>query len=76
MVYKGNPIKMDDLGVPLFLETPIYQSHGSVMGTGKANTLQTNIAGWKIQPFFEIRISGFGKRWVSIQQNVRDDYRW
>ena len=20
-----NPIKMDDLGVPLFLETPIYQ---------------------------------------------------
>ena len=20
----GNPIKMDDLGVPLFLETPIY----------------------------------------------------
>ena len=24
-----NPIKMDYLGVPLFLETPIYQSHGS-----------------------------------------------
>ena len=27
MVYKGKPlwfIKMDDLGVPLFLETPIY----------------------------------------------------
>ncbi len=23
MVYNG-PIKMDDLGVPLFLETPIY----------------------------------------------------
>ena len=23
MVYNGNPIKMDDLGVPLFLETPI-----------------------------------------------------
>ena len=22
-----NPIKMDDLGVPLFLETPIYHSH-------------------------------------------------
>ena len=22
MVYKGNPIKMDDLGVPLLLETP------------------------------------------------------
>ena len=24
MVYNGNPIKMHDLGVPLFLETPIY----------------------------------------------------
>ena len=23
MVYKGNPNKMDDLGIPLFLETPI-----------------------------------------------------
>ena len=22
-----NPIKMDDLGVPLFLETPIYQNY-------------------------------------------------
>ena len=22
-----NPIKMDDLGVPLFLETPTYKSH-------------------------------------------------
>ena len=32
MVYNGkpeNPIKMDDLGVPLFLETPIYQSQHS-----------------------------------------------
>ena len=24
MVYSENPIKIDDLGVPLFLETPIY----------------------------------------------------
>ena len=24
MVYNGNPSKMDDLGVPFFLETPIY----------------------------------------------------
>ena len=24
MVYNGNPIKVDDLGVPLFFETPIY----------------------------------------------------
>ncbi len=22
-----NPLKMDDLGVPLFLETPIYENH-------------------------------------------------
>ena len=33
MVYNGNPIKMDDLGVPLFSETPIYHlerhSHSS-----------------------------------------------
>ena len=29
-----NPIKMDDLGVPLFSETSVYQSHGSVMGIG------------------------------------------
>ena len=32
----GNPIKMDDLGVPLFLETPIYiyiyhTTHGATM---------------------------------------------
>ncbi len=27
-----NPIKMDDLGVPLFLETPI----GSCLNTGKS----------------------------------------
>ena len=25
MVYNGNPIKIDDLGVPLFSETPIWQ---------------------------------------------------
>jgi hypothetical protein len=24
MVYKGNPIEMDDLGVPPFMETPIF----------------------------------------------------
>jgi len=24
MVYNGNPIERDDLGVPLFSETPIY----------------------------------------------------
>ena len=26
-----NPIKMDDLGVPLFLETPVYHSFATVM---------------------------------------------
>ena len=32
-----NPIKMDDLGVPLFLETPMCQ-----------NPRKTNMTGWKI----------------------------
>ncbi len=30
MVYMENPITMDDLGVPLFLETPIYIKTPSV----------------------------------------------
>ena len=34
---RGNPIKMDDLGVPLFLETPIctlvlFTTHGFCVG--------------------------------------------
>ena len=29
MVYNGNPIKIHDLGVSLFLETPIYRYKGS-----------------------------------------------
>jgi len=42
MAYDGNPIKMDDLGVPLFLETPkrrlffqakIFFSDGQLMYT-------------------------------------------
>ena len=33
-----NPIKMDDLGVPLFLETPIY------------TLVNINMAGWKVDP--------------------------
>ncbi len=33
MVYlMENPIKMDDLGVPLFLETPIYYLHLHIGG--------------------------------------------
>ena len=28
MIYNGKFIKMDDLGVPLFLETPIYKFGG------------------------------------------------
>ncbi len=36
-----NPIKIDDLGgVPLFLETHIYQSHGSVTKKKKPSTLE------------------------------------
>ena len=30
-----NPIKMDDLGVPLFLETPIYLQTVTWMWTGQ-----------------------------------------
>ena len=33
-----NPIKIDDLGVPLFLETPIY------------TLVNVNMAGWKVDP--------------------------
>ena len=35
----GNPyFQMDDLGVPLFLETPIY------------TLVNVNMAGWKVDP--------------------------
>ena len=27
MVYRGNPIKLDDVGVPLFQETSIYENY-------------------------------------------------
>ena len=30
-----NPMKMDDLGVPLFLETPIYMYHNFKPNVGK-----------------------------------------
>ena len=33
-----NPIRMDDVGVPLFLETPIYQSHESLEGYENNNS--------------------------------------
>ena len=33
-----NPIKMDDLGVPLFLETPIYTKAYPFQGPFKAET--------------------------------------
>ena len=31
-----NPIKMDDLGVPLFLETPICQISATFVGVDRA----------------------------------------
>ena len=49
-----NPIKMDDLGVPLFLETPIFGSHseqtniendGSSHGLGNPNLLSCFFGG-------------------------------
>ena len=33
-----NPIKMDDLGIPLFLETPIYVSPSQKKGTHLGQT--------------------------------------
>ena len=38
-----NPIKMDDLGVPLFLETPIYDrdNRSSIGESSSLNTAQT-----------------------------------
>ena len=45
-----HPIKMDDLGAPLFLETPIFRKI----------PLKTNMTGWKIQEgmsMFEVALN-------------------
>ena len=39
-----NPIKMDDLGVPLFMETPIYKPSFATTITGK----ETNPNAWEL----------------------------
>ena len=47
MVYNGNPIKMDDLGVPLFLETPIYiYIYFSTLKTNRKRTARMEV--WKM----------------------------
>ena len=46
MVYKENPIKIDDLGVPLFLETPIHVRSWYfhiVMSSAKFKSSETTI---------------------------------
>ena len=41
-----NPIKMDDLGVPLFLETPKYKFQGG----GWTNPLEKHESTWIMKP--------------------------
>ena len=41
-----NPIKIDDLGVPLFLETPIYYIYG--LGHGSFGLKSQNKTGKRI----------------------------
>ncbi len=40
MVYNGNPIKMDDLGVPLFLETPIFTTNLKIIGKRRLQVMK------------------------------------
>ena len=43
---RENPIKMDDLGVPLFLETPIYTKHDahiSLLPRGSMNGIYLHL---------------------------------
>ena len=70
-----NRIKMDDLGVPLFLETPIYQSHGSVMGIclvcNPCQSKHTPSAAWALTE--DRRWDGFedGNPWVPLTAGTR-----
>ena len=43
MVYKGNPIRIDDLGVTPFLETPIWE----IPFLGHIWILRVTVGGWK-----------------------------
>ena len=58
-----NPIKMDDLGVPLFLETPIYQ----LVNAGFLNHQQYQVAVLKLPNGLEHRI----KVPVDVEQKTK-----
>ena len=47
-----NPIRMDDLGVPLFLETPIYSSHFWVVNLSTAD-VTTSWTSWRLDAFLQ-----------------------
>ena len=58
-----NPIRMDDLGVPLFLETPIFAK-------GCSHSQKTNIWTLKIMLWF-----GYRSFW-KLQQPIGDFWSW
>ena len=40
-----NPIKMDDLGVPLFLETPIFRGYAWLLVSGRVKAKDSTQVG-------------------------------
>ncbi len=52
-----NPIKMDDLGVPLFLETPIYTTNNQGFWI-TAHLIQQLLVGWSWGNLFSARKAG------------------
>ena len=59
-----NPIKMDDLGVPLFLETPISSNHSFSGDMLVFGGVHTQIFFWKERnhhPLQEMEIAGLVK---------------
>jgi len=53
MVYNGKLLKMDDLGVPLFLETPIYPVNNFDKTCGVL--LEPPVTGQQLRPSGQIR---------------------
>ena len=49
-----NPIKMDDLGVPLFLETPIYGIIGIILNHWKDSSQPTSIMQYRRKRFWTL----------------------
>ena len=74
MVYfMENPIKMDDLGVPLFLETPIFKENEKHLET-------TNFCGFYVKlqgcfPFFPFQKKRNQEPHPDVQRTARVDHR-